>query len=57
MAQETTSRISQADEKYDDSASDATDSTLERTVWIKLDRWIIPVITIFYLLSFLVRLF
>ncbi|KAJ7683724.1 major facilitator superfamily domain-containing protein [Mycena rosella] len=35
--------------------SDATDCVLERTVWHKLDRWILPVITMFYLLSFLDR--
>ncbi|KAF7336987.1 MFS domain-containing protein [Mycena venus] len=42
-------------EKTTDSSSDATDSVSERTVWFKIDRWIIPVITIFYLLSFLDR--
>ncbi|KAJ7107243.1 major facilitator superfamily domain-containing protein [Mycena crocata] len=31
------------------------DSELERTVWRKLDIWILPVVTMFYLLSFLDR--
>ncbi|KAJ7825015.1 hypothetical protein B0H13DRAFT_1918811 [Mycena leptocephala] len=54
MAEKTTSRISPVDQKNNDSASDLIDSesVLERTVWMKLDRWIIPVITMFYLLSF-----
>jgi hypothetical protein len=34
--------------------SDAEEVLLERTVWRKLDRWVLPICTIFYLLSFLV---
>jgi hypothetical protein len=51
--------ISRAVQKNNDSASDVTDSDsfLERTAWMKLGRWIISVITMFYLLSFLVRSF
>jgi hypothetical protein len=51
--------IPRAVQKNNDSASDVIDSEsfLERTAWMKLDRWIIPVITMFYLLSFLVRSF
>jgi sugar phosphate permease len=35
--------------------SDAEEVLLERTVWRKLDRWVLPICTIFYLLSFLDR--
>ncbi|KAG1812832.1 major facilitator superfamily domain-containing protein [Suillus subaureus] len=35
--------------------SDAEKTLLEGTVWRKLDRWVLPVCTIFYLLSFLDR--
>ncbi|KAG1874464.1 major facilitator superfamily domain-containing protein [Suillus subluteus] len=35
--------------------SDAEKALFERTVWRKLDRWVLPVCTIFYLLSFLDR--
>lgn len=31
-------------------------SDMERKVWFKADLWILPVVTMFYLLSFLVRL-
>lgn len=31
-----------------------SDDQLERTVWKKLDLWVLPVVTIYYLLSFLV---
>jgi hypothetical protein len=37
-----------------DSISDVEKAHLERIVWRKLDRWVLPVATIFYLLSFLV---
>ncbi|KAF8176714.1 major facilitator superfamily domain-containing protein [Mycena galopus ATCC 62051] len=47
--------ISPGDEKKNGGASDILDPIIERTVWLKLDRWILPVITIFYLLSFLDR--
>ena len=33
------------------------DPTLEKTVWRKLDKWILPVVAMFYLLSFLVSKF
>jgi hypothetical protein len=55
MGAERTSEIFQEDEKNNDAAGGMTDVILERTVWHKIDRWILPVITIFYLLSFLVR--
>ncbi|KAG2754910.1 MFS general substrate transporter [Suillus brevipes Sb2] len=35
--------------------SDAEKARLEGTVWRKLDRWVLPVCTMFYLLSFLDR--
>ncbi|KAG1739003.1 major facilitator superfamily domain-containing protein [Suillus lakei] len=35
--------------------SDADEALLEATVWRKLDRWVLPICTIFYLLSFLDR--
>lgn len=31
-----------------------SDAELEKTVWRKMDMWILPVVSIFYLLSFLV---
>lgn len=34
--------------------SDAEKARLEGTVWRKLDIWVLPVCTMFYLLSFLV---
>ncbi|KAJ7845270.1 major facilitator superfamily domain-containing protein [Mycena olivaceomarginata] len=55
MGAERTSEIFQEDEKNNDAAGGMTDVILERTVWHKIDRWILPVITIFYLLSFLDR--
>lgn len=38
---------------YDSSLSEP-DYTLEKVVWRKLDLWILPVVTMFYFLSFLV---
>ncbi|KAG2072381.1 MFS general substrate transporter [Suillus decipiens] len=35
--------------------SDTDKAHLERTVWRKLDRWVLPICTMFYLLSFLDR--
>lgn len=56
------SRTSTDPEKNVDASSVGSDqpqvvvnSELERVVWRKLDRWILPVVTIFYLLSFLDR--
>ncbi|KAJ7700772.1 major facilitator superfamily domain-containing protein [Mycena rosella] len=54
------SRTSTDPEKHVDSSSVGSDqpivnSELERTVWRKLDIWVLPVVTIFYLLSFLDR--
>ncbi|KAJ6567140.1 major facilitator superfamily domain-containing protein [Mycena capillaripes] len=54
------SRTSTDPEKAVDSSSLGSDQPivndeLERTVWRKLDIWILPVVTIFYLLSFLDR--
>ncbi|KAJ6606112.1 major facilitator superfamily domain-containing protein [Mycena vulgaris] len=54
------SRTSTDPEKNVESSSLGSDqpvvnSELERTVWRKLDIWILPVVTIFYLLSFLDR--
>ncbi|KAJ7472761.1 major facilitator superfamily domain-containing protein [Mycena latifolia] len=46
-----TSKLSHAEDRNGAIA----DSVLERTVWRKLDRWILPVITMFYLFSFLDR--
>jgi len=47
------------EEKYVDvssvSSEMALDEALEKTVWRKLDVWILPVVAMFYLLSFLVR--
>ncbi|KAJ6512730.1 major facilitator superfamily domain-containing protein [Mycena sanguinolenta] len=48
MAEKNTSQLQSDDEKNDS-------TILERIVWFKLDCWILPVITIFYLLSFLDR--
>ncbi|KAJ7221518.1 major facilitator superfamily domain-containing protein [Mycena pura] len=47
-------------EKVTDSSSLESDQpisnpALEATVWRKLDMWILPIVTLFYLLSFLVR--
>lgn len=62
--QHTPSRSSGEPEKHDDlTASSRNDSdlsepiidhTLEKTVWRKLDLWILPVVAMFYFLSFLV---
>jgi hypothetical protein len=48
-------------EKYFDASSvnsrtgiAVQDPALEKTVWRKLDKWILPVVAMFYLLSFLV---
>jgi len=55
------SRTSTDPEKLADTSSvgsspaPVVDPVLERTVWRKLDRWILPVVTMFYLLSFLDR--
>ncbi|KAJ7041990.1 major facilitator superfamily domain-containing protein [Mycena alexandri] len=54
------SRTSTDPEKNVDASSVGSDqpvvnSELERVVWRKLDVWILPVVTIFYLLSFLDR--
>ncbi|KAJ7490999.1 major facilitator superfamily domain-containing protein [Mycena latifolia] len=54
------SRTSTDPEKNVDSSSVGSDqpivnAELERTVWRKLDMWILPIVTIFYLLSFLDR--
>jgi hypothetical protein len=48
-------------EKNVDSSSLGSDQPLvndqlERTVWRKLDIWVLPIVTLFYLLSFLVSL-
>lgn len=56
------SRTSTDPEKNVDASSLGSDQpivndVLERTVWRKLDIWILPVVTMFYLLSFLVSLF
>jgi hypothetical protein len=55
------SRSSSNPEKNVDSSSLGSDQPLvndqlERTVWRKLDIWILPIVTLFYLLSFLVSL-
>lgn len=34
--------------------NEAKQGELERYVWLKLDLWVLPVVTMFYLLSFLV---
>jgi hypothetical protein len=39
----------------DDKAPDASDSEMGRRVWRKLDLYLLPVVTMFYFLSFLVR--
>ncbi|KAJ6630309.1 major facilitator superfamily domain-containing protein [Mycena sp. CBHHK59/15] len=54
------SRTSTDPEKHVDASSVGSDqpitnSELEKVVWRKLDMWILPVVTIFYLLSFLDR--
>ncbi|KAJ6610744.1 major facilitator superfamily domain-containing protein [Mycena sp. CBHHK59/15] len=45
----------QDDENSEERAINLPDHVLERSVWRKLDYWILPVITMFYLLSFLDR--
>jgi hypothetical protein len=55
------SRSSSDPEKNVDSSSLGSDQPLvndqlERTVWRKLDIWVLPIVTLFYLLSFLVSL-
>jgi hypothetical protein len=57
-------RLSTNHEKNVETGSDHSDHNdqpvindqLERTVWRKLDIWILPVVTLFFLLSFLVSL-
>ncbi|KAJ7348859.1 hypothetical protein DFH08DRAFT_959063 [Mycena albidolilacea] len=56
------SRSSSDPEKNVDSSSLGSDQPLviindqlERTVWRKLDIWVLPIVTLFYLLSFLDR--
>lgn len=47
-------RVKELDELKDNGFSEAERIALEGSVWRKLDRWVLPVCTIFYLLSFLV---
>lgn len=35
-------------------AAAATSSAIEKRVWLKLDLWLLPVVSMFYFLSFLV---
>ncbi|KAH7922094.1 MFS general substrate transporter [Leucogyrophana mollusca] len=51
----TPDHMKDVDELNDDEFSDAEQALLEGTVWRKLDRWVLPVCTMFYLLSFLDR--
>lgn len=47
-------RDSQVENSSTDALDSDSDAALEKRVWRKLDVWILPVVTIFYLLSFLV---
>ncbi|KAH7913734.1 major facilitator superfamily domain-containing protein [Hygrophoropsis aurantiaca] len=51
----TPDHMKNVDDLNDDDFSEAEHTVLERTVWRKLDRWVLPICTIFYLLSFLDR--
>ena len=50
-----TLKMKELDELKDIGISEAERIALEASVWWKLDRWVLPVCTMFYLLSFLVR--
>lgn len=47
-------KVKGLDELKDNDFSDAERIVLEGSVWRKLDMWVLPICTIFYLLSFLV---
>lgn len=46
--------VKELDELKDNDFSKPERIALEGSVWRKLDRWVLPICTIFYLLSFLV---
>lgn len=50
----TPDRVKELDEPKDDEFSETERAAFEGSVWTKLDRWVLPICTIFYLLSFLV---
>ena len=50
----TPDRAKELDELKNDEFSEAERVAFEGSVWRKLDKWVLPICTIFYLLSFLV---
>lgn len=52
----TPGKVKELGELKDDMFSEMERAAFERSVWTKLDRWVLPTCTIFYLLSFLVCL-